>query len=227
MVASTGVMASPSQGVAHFEKARWPEWTTRTGERVEGDAVTAIDDLGRPDVDVALIGIEDARGRARADLQWEDMPLAHGSFEVGDKTGSTEARFHGSGHWEAASANQASLPVSDAGVVPEDILRLDSDERLSRHGRTTLFTGDFWNVRHICTTSDSNGRVSVVSVCRPAGRRLVYSRFLDASQEAARTVREVFLQVRSRVSRTGRFLARASGAGPSRLEPRHSGQRPS
>lgn len=182
MVASTGVMASPSQGVAYFEKARWPEWTTRTGERVEGDAVAAIDDLGRPDVDVALIGIEDARGRARAYLQWEDMPSAHGSFEAGDKTGPIEGRFHGSDHWEAASANQASLPASDARVVPEDILRLDSDERLSRHGRTTLFTGDFWNARHTCTTPDSNGRVSVVARAGPRGLAL----FIPVSLTPAR-----------------------------------------
>ena len=33
----------------------------------------------------------------------------------------------------------------------------------SRHHRTTLFTDDFWNVRHICTAADSNGRVSVVA----------------------------------------------------------------
>ncbi len=60
-----------------------------------------------------------------------------------------------------------------ARAVLEDILRLDPDKSvpgmLSRHGRTTLFTDDFWNVRHICTTADSNGRVSAAAACRSAG----------------------------------------------------------
>ena len=70
-----------------------------------------------------------------------------------------------------ASINQASRRFGDARVVLEDILHLDSDESvpdmLSRHGRPTLFTDDFWNVRHICTTADSNGRVSVVARVTP------------------------------------------------------------
>ena len=64
-----------------------------------------------------------------------------------------------------ASANQASRRFGDARVVLEDIPRLDSGDSVpgmpSRLGRTTLFTDDFWNVRHICTAADSNGRVSV------------------------------------------------------------------
>ena len=52
-----------------------------------------------------------------------------------------------------ASINQASRRFGDARVVLEDILHLHSDESvpgmLSRHGRTPLFTDDFWNVRHI------------------------------------------------------------------------------
>ncbi len=58
----------------------------------------------------------------------------------------------------------------------------------------TLFTDDFWNVRHICTTADSNGRVSVVArVAPPSIALLVPSRFLTPGSRT--TVREVFLQV--------------------------------
>ena len=70
-----------------------------------------------------------------------------------------------------ASANQVSRRFGDAGVVLEGILHLDSDKSvpgmLSRNGRTTLFTGDFWNVRHIRTTAGSNDRVSVVARVGP------------------------------------------------------------
>lgn len=95
---------------------------------------------------------------------------------------------------------QASLRFGDARVVLEDILHLDSDKNvpsmLSRHDRTTLFTDDFWNVRHICTTADSNGRVSVVArVARP-GIALFPSASLTTPGSRT-TVREVFQQVRS------------------------------
>ena len=52
-----------------------------------------------------------------------------------------------------ACANQAARRFGDLRVVLEDILRLYSDDSVpgmrSRHGRTTPFTDDFWNVRHI------------------------------------------------------------------------------
>ena len=35
--------------------------------------------------------------------------------------------------------------------------------------RTALFTGDLWNVRHICTTADSNDRVGVAARVGPPG----------------------------------------------------------
>ena len=74
---------------------------------------------------------------------------------------------------DVASANQVSRRFGDARVVLEGILHLDSDKSVpgtpSRHGSTTLFTDDYWNVRHICTTANSNGRVSVAAVCRSAG----------------------------------------------------------
>lgn len=66
-----------------------------------------------------------------------------------------------------ASIKQGSLRFGEPRVVLEDILHLDPDKSvpgmLSRHARTTLFTDDFWNVRHMCTTADSNDRVSVVA----------------------------------------------------------------
>ncbi len=72
-----------------------------------------------------------------------------------------------------ASASQASPRFSDARVILEDFLRLDSGDSVpsmpSRHGRTALFTDDFWNVRHICTAACSNARVSVAAACRSAG----------------------------------------------------------
>lgn len=73
---------------------------SRTRERIEGDAVIEIDDFARPDVDVALTGIEDARGHARSDLHWEDIRVVEGAFRVQDMVGSIEGRFYGSDHGE-------------------------------------------------------------------------------------------------------------------------------
>ena len=73
---------------------------TRTGQRIEGDAAIGIDDFARPDVDVALTGIADTGGRARADLRWNDIPLANGAFRS-DTAGSIEGRFYGNDHREA------------------------------------------------------------------------------------------------------------------------------
>ena len=44
---------------------------TRTGERIEGDAVIDVDDFARPDVDGALTPHRGCPSRTRADLQWE------------------------------------------------------------------------------------------------------------------------------------------------------------
>ena len=73
---------------------------TRTGDRIRGDSVIEIDDFARPDVDIALTGIEDARGRGKADLRWEDIPVVQGAFQARDRTGSIEGRFYGSNHEE-------------------------------------------------------------------------------------------------------------------------------
>ena len=73
---------------------------TRTGQRIEGAAAIMIDDFARPDVDVAFTGITDIGGRARADLGWNDIPLANGAFRS-DAGGSIEGRFYGNDHREA------------------------------------------------------------------------------------------------------------------------------
>ena len=61
---------------------------TQTGERIEGDAVIDIDDFARPDVDIALTGIEDARGRARGRSPLGE--LASGSRRI---SGAEHGRF--------------------------------------------------------------------------------------------------------------------------------------
>lgn len=71
---------------------------SRTRERIDGNAMIEIDDFARPGVDVALTGIVDARGRARAGLRWEDIPLSQGRFQARDTVGSIEGRFYGSDH---------------------------------------------------------------------------------------------------------------------------------
>ena len=73
---------------------------TGTGERISGDAAIEIDDFARPHVDVAFTGIADSRGRARADLHWEDIPVVQGVFQARDVSGSIEGRFFGSDHGE-------------------------------------------------------------------------------------------------------------------------------
>ena len=72
----------------------------RTRKRVEGHAVIEIDDFARPDVDVALIGIVDADGRARADFRWENLPVVQGAFKSQHEAGSIEGRFYGNDHGE-------------------------------------------------------------------------------------------------------------------------------
>ena len=76
---------------------------TRTRERIEGDALIEIDDFARPEVDISFTGIEDMRGGARADLKWEDLPVAHGAFQTRDMVGSIEGRFYGRHHGEAGA----------------------------------------------------------------------------------------------------------------------------
>ena len=68
---------------------------TQTRERIEGDAVIEVDDFARPDVDVVFTGIEDAHRRARADLNWENIPVVQGRFGARDMDGSIEGRFYG------------------------------------------------------------------------------------------------------------------------------------
>ena len=73
---------------------------TGTRERSQGAAVIEIDDFARPDVDIALTGIEDAGGRARADIRWDNVPVVQGAFQARDVAGSIEGRFYGRDHGE-------------------------------------------------------------------------------------------------------------------------------
>lgn len=73
---------------------------TRTRERIEGDAMIEIDDFASSDVDIALTGIEDASGRARANRHWQNIPVVQGTFQARDMAGSIEGRFYGSDHGE-------------------------------------------------------------------------------------------------------------------------------
>lgn len=71
-----------------------------TRERIEGVAKIEIDDFARPDVDIALTGIRDTRGRTRADLSWQDIPMVRGHFQARDMAGTIEGRFFGPDHEE-------------------------------------------------------------------------------------------------------------------------------
>ena len=71
-----------------------------TGERVVGDARIEIDDFARSDVDIAFTSIEDAGGRERASLRWEDIPIVQGAFLARNPNGVIEGRFYGSDHGE-------------------------------------------------------------------------------------------------------------------------------
>jgi len=73
---------------------------TRTQDRIKGDAVIDIDDFAHPDVDIAFTELEDSRGRSRADLRWEDIPVVQGTFRIQDTDGTIEGRFYGGGHQE-------------------------------------------------------------------------------------------------------------------------------
>ena len=72
----------------------------RLRERIEGDALIEIEDFARPEVDISLTGIESVGGGARADLHWEDIPMAQGAFQARDMAGSIEGRFYGGDHGE-------------------------------------------------------------------------------------------------------------------------------
>ena len=133
-----------------------------------------------------------------------------------------------------ASANQASLRFGDARVDLEGTLDLDSDKsvpglrvaawpHLSVHRRLLECPA---HLHHRLQRRSSGCR----RACRPGGHRLVPSRFLDACWEAARPVREVFLQVRGkpdaqappgvcRVPRWPCSSAEEAGHGSLRLEP--------
>ncbi len=70
------------------------------GLRVKGAAEIRIGDFARPELDIAFTGMRAADGAARADMRWEDIPVARGAFEASDATGSIEGRFYGRNHGE-------------------------------------------------------------------------------------------------------------------------------
>ncbi len=70
------------------------------GRRVEGVVEIRIGDFARPEVDVSFTGMRGADGAARADMRWEDIPVARGAFEASGATGSIEGRFYGRNHGE-------------------------------------------------------------------------------------------------------------------------------
>ena len=76
------------------------------------------------------------------------------------------------------SSSQALRHFGDARVVLKDILHLNSDKSVpgtpSRHGLTTRFTDDFWNVRHMlhhCRQQRSSECCSRVPLRRTLVRR--------------------------------------------------------
>lgn len=71
-----------------------------TGLAIEGDAEIGIDDLASPDVDVALTGLMDSDGAARADMRWDGIALSSGAFQSSGVNGSIEGRFYGAGRDE-------------------------------------------------------------------------------------------------------------------------------
>ena len=72
---------------------------TGTRQSIRGEVAIEIDDFARPTVDIALTGLADSGGRARADLLWNDIPVARGAFRS-DMAGSIEGRFYGNDHHE-------------------------------------------------------------------------------------------------------------------------------
>ncbi len=70
-------------------------------QRVEGVAELRVEDFARPEADIALIGLGDAYGAAKADMRWDDVPISQGGFRADGGDGRVEGRFWGSDHEEA------------------------------------------------------------------------------------------------------------------------------
>ncbi len=87
--------------------------------RLEGDAAIGIDDLARPEADIAFTGIVDAAGGSRADMRWEDISVARGGFEASDGGGSIEGRFYGSDREEVGGIFDRSGIVGAFGAAKE------------------------------------------------------------------------------------------------------------
>ena len=70
-------------------------------QRVEGVAELRVEDFTRLEADIALTGLADASGAARADMRWEDVPIMPGGFQADGGDGWIEGRFWGSDYEEA------------------------------------------------------------------------------------------------------------------------------
>lgn len=70
-------------------------------QRVEGAAELRVEDFAKPAADIALTGLADADGAARADMRWDDVPIVQGGFRADRGSGRVEGRFWGSDHEES------------------------------------------------------------------------------------------------------------------------------
>ena len=73
-------------------------------QRVEGAAELRVENFSKLEADIALTGLADADGAARADMRWEDVPIMQGGFRADGGSGRVEGRFLGSDHEEAGGA---------------------------------------------------------------------------------------------------------------------------
>ena len=89
------------------------------GRRIAGDAEIGIDNLARPEADIAFTGIVEADGASRADMRWEDISVARGAFEASDAGGSIEGRFYGSDREEVGGIFERSGIVGAFGAAKE------------------------------------------------------------------------------------------------------------
>ena len=91
-------------------------WLEAFRERLEGAAVIDIDDLARPDVDVAFMPLVDARVHSQSDLSWDDIPVVDGAFGRQDDAGMIEGRFYGSDHQEVGGIFERGRMIGSFGA---------------------------------------------------------------------------------------------------------------
>ena len=90
----------------------------RTLAIVEGVATLDIDDLARPDVDVAFTRIHDIdTGARRPAIRWTNVPLGNGVFTSQAPGSTLQGRFYGAGHAEAAGVFERDSLVGSFGAA--------------------------------------------------------------------------------------------------------------